>query len=170
MPFAWGTNESSHTETMLVLKFTSHDDLESTRNLLLIAHVLTNARTRTQDEKRELYDDVYAEASRFGSVSGLAIPTAPPHIPPNQVSNTALSSKWNILLGRPCGSQLTLFTLLHCVCLLLRYMQGCSARFLGSGSSIKFVKILDTSNCSSSLICNLENWGFCCFWRSKTLS
>jgi predicted GNAT superfamily acetyltransferase len=78
---------------MLVLKFTSHDDLESTRNLLLIAHVLTNARTRTQDEKRELYDDVYAEASRFGSVSGLAIPTAPPHIPPNQVSNTALSSK-----------------------------------------------------------------------------
>jgi len=38
-----------------------------------------------QDEKRELYDEVYAEGARFGTLSGLAIPTAPPHIPPDQV-------------------------------------------------------------------------------------
>jgi splicing factor U2AF subunit len=29
----------------------------------------------------QLYDDVYAEASRFGTVTGVAIPAPPPHAP-----------------------------------------------------------------------------------------
>ncbi|KAF5828487.1 hypothetical protein DUNSADRAFT_17564 [Dunaliella salina] len=59
-------------------------------NCVLIEGLANVQTMRNEDEKRELYDEVYAEASRFGSVSGLAIPTAPPHIPPDQPSPVIL--------------------------------------------------------------------------------
>jgi hypothetical protein len=50
-------------------------------------------------------------------------------------------------------------------------VQGCSIRFFGSKGSIKFVKVLEPSNCSSSLMCNFGNEQFCWFpwsYSSKT--
>jgi len=37
--------------------------------------------------------------------------------------------------------------------------QGCSVRFFGSKGLIQFVKVLEPSNCSSSLMSNFENGG-----------
>ena len=45
-------------------------------------------------------------------------------------------------------------------------LQGCSVHFFGSKGSIKFVKVLEPSNCLSSSMCNFENGGFCWFLRS----
>jgi hypothetical protein len=42
-------------------------------------------------------------------------------------------------------------------------LQGCSVRLFGSKGSIKFVKVLEPSNCSSSSMCIFENGGFCLF-------
>jgi hypothetical protein len=41
------------------------------------------------------------------------------------------------------------------------FIQGCSDQFFGNKGSIKFVKVLEPSNCSSSSMCNSGNGGFC---------
>ena len=49
--------------------------------------------------------------------------------------------------------------------------QGCPVQFFGSKGSMKFVKVLEPSNCSSSSMCNFGNGGFCWFpwsYSSKT--
>jgi len=46
------------------------------------------------------------------------------------------------------------------------FMQGCLIRFFESKGSIKFVKVLEPLNCSSSSMCNFENGGFCWFLKS----
>ena len=44
------------------------------------------------------------------------------------------------------------------VCVHVCVYQGCSVRFCESKGSIKFVKVLEPSNCSSSSMCNFWRW------------
>jgi hypothetical protein len=75
------------------------------------------------------------------------------------------------LVQSVCGALYVVQCMWCCVCGAFGAVQGCSIRFFGIKGLIKFVKVLKPMNCSSNLMCNFENGGFCLFswsYSSKT--